>query len=57
LLAADVHPPYVQTENRLSHPNPAPESLPAPHRQHAPLNSLNYFPGPFPAARMSGLRG
>ena len=58
-LPADDYSPRGRTGNRLSHPNPTPESLPARHSHlaYAPLNSLGQFPGPVRAARMTGRWG
>src|SRR5215213_582370 len=49
----------MRTGNYLPHSNLAPELLPARHSHLAlaPLNSLDQFPGPVCAARMTGLRG
>ena len=54
-----AHVPELRTENRLSHRDPAPESLPAHHCHlaFAPLSSLNQFPGPLRAAHMRVLKG
>ena len=58
-LSAHGHSLRTRAENRLSHPNHPPNSLPARHSHLAlaPWNSLDQFPGNHCAARMTGLEG